>query len=230
MAESLNELERRVLGVLLEKSLGQPDYYPMRLNAVVAACNQKQNRDPVMELDEDLVRQTLDNLRERGLVSKLLPAPGARVERYRHEVESHFGWQKRERAVMAELLLRGPQTTGELRTRCSRLVPFENLEAVAIVLECLGGYDPPMAAALPRVPGQSAVRYTHLLYEEGEQPSEATTATAASSGPPPAASGMQDMPAGAAAELENLQAEVADLHESLAELRRRVETLEAKWT
>lgn len=230
--QSLNEIERRVLGVLIEKSLAQPDYYPMTLNAVVAACNQKQNRDPVLELDEDLVLETLEQLRAAGIVGKVLPAPGARKDRFKHEVESHFGWQKRERAVMAELLLRGPQTQGELRSRCSRLVPFEDLAAVSMVLDCLAQYDPPLAAQLPRVPGQSATRYAHLLYPEDERPAEPAAAVAA---PAPDASVQAAVPETPSVEVEslrteveNLQVEVAELHEELAEMRRKLEAIEAR--
>ena len=117
----LDSDQRRVLGVLIEKSLTQPEYYPMTVNAVTAGCNQKSNRDPVVELDEDLVWNVLEGLRGLGLVSMTLPGPGSRTHRFRHEVESAFGWTPREQAVMTELLLRGPQTVGELRTRCSQI-------------------------------------------------------------------------------------------------------------
>ena len=147
MRPSLNEAEQRVLGALLEKSLAQPTYYPMTMNALVAACSQKQNRDPVMSLGDEAVFNALEDLRKRGLVSKVLPGPGARTDRFKHEVESHLGWQKRQQAVLAELLLRGPQTVGELRTRCSRMVPFDDLQAVSAVLDELAHTDPPMVAA-----------------------------------------------------------------------------------
>lgn len=119
MQESLKPVERRVLGVLLEKSLAQPSYYPMTLNAVVNACNQKSNRDPTMNLNEDAVWDALDALRERGLVARMLAGMSGRVDRFKHEAKTHFGWEKPQRAVMAELLLRGPQTVGELRSRCA---------------------------------------------------------------------------------------------------------------
>ena len=94
----------------------------------MAACNQKQNRDPVTDLDDNTVHETLEGLRRRNLVTLVFPAPGARTERYKHEVQTVLGWQPRERAVMTELLLRGPQTMGELRTRCSRFMPFRPTE------------------------------------------------------------------------------------------------------
>ena len=166
----LGEFERRVLGVLMEKALAQPEYYPMTLNALVAACNQKQNRNPVMSLGEDTIYEALERLRERHMVTLVFPAPGARTNRYKHEVDKVFGWQPRERAVVAELLLRGPQTAGELRTHCSRLMPFESLDAVSLVVDCLANYDPPVVMSLPREPGRSAIRITHRLYPDDEQP------------------------------------------------------------
>lgn len=165
----LNEFERRVLGVLIEKSLAQSAYYPMTLNAIVVGCNQKSLREPVMELDEETVWQTIESLRERGLVARLLPGGSNRADRFRHEVSTVLGWEKPQRAVMAELLLRGPQTTGELRTHCARMYTFENVEAVAAVLDTLAQRTPSQVVALPRAPGQSAVRFAHLLYPEPEQ-------------------------------------------------------------
>ena len=222
MAETLNELERRVLGVLIEKSLGQPDYYPMTLNAVVAACNQKQNRDPVMQLDDETVAHTLNTLKDRGLVALVLPAPGGRTNRYRHDIENKLGWQKRQRAVMAELLLRGPQTSGELRTRCTRLFPFESLEAVSIVLESLEQYDLPMVATLPRAPGQSAVRYTHLLYPEGEAPTAKSETAATQPAPATDAANVQSQVNSVWAELASLRETVADLQERLATIEKQL--------
>ena len=126
----LDRTQQRIVGVLVEKELSVPDSYPMTENALIAACNQKQNRDPVMCFDSDTVWNALESLRERGLITVVLPAPGARTKRYRHDVDTQLGWQRRERAIMAELLLRGPQTPGELRSRCSRFVPFDDLEPI----------------------------------------------------------------------------------------------------
>ena len=119
MDNTLNSVERRVLGVLIEKSLTQPDNYPISLNAVTMGCNQKSNRDPIMELDEDTVWQTLEELRSHGAVSRILAAPGTRVERFKHEIKEFLGWGPRQQAIMTELMLRGPQTVGELRGRCA---------------------------------------------------------------------------------------------------------------
>lgn len=227
MSTTLDEIERRVFGVLMEKSLTQPDSYPMSSNAVVGGCNQKSNRDPVLDLDEETVLGVLEGLRRRGLVSLVLPAPGARVNRYRHEGESRFGWGKRQRAVMTELLLRGPQTVGELRSRCSRMFPFEDLEAVSTVLESLSEGDSPVVAELPRRPGQPAIRYAHLLSPDNEDPASCSalsspggpTATAAS--PPKAEVELSRL------ELEDLRAEVAELRGELGRLSHRVESLES---
>jgi len=136
---TLDEFQRRVLGVLMEKAMSQPQYYPMTLNQVVSGCNQKSNRDPVMDLDADTVWKTLNELREMGLVTEVMPAPGSRAEKYRHNVPDKLGWEKRKQAIMAELLIRGPQTVGELRTRCSRMMPFESIDAVVMVLDNLPG-------------------------------------------------------------------------------------------
>ena len=228
MAEVLNEIERRVFGALLEKALAQPQYYPMTLNAIVAACNQKSNRDPLMDLDEDAVWNTLEVLRAGGLVTRLLPGGASRVERYKHEAKEFFDWEKPQRAVMTELLLRGPQTVGELRTRCARMVAFENTEAVAAVLENLSALDPPRVAVLPRAPGQSVVRYAHCLY----RPEEWSALTQAVAPPPTAAPAVNVAalnPASTAlrGEVDRLRAEVAQLREELAKLARRVESLGA---
>jgi uncharacterized protein YceH (UPF0502 family) len=203
----------------------------MTLNALVAACNQKQNRDPVMSIEEGAVFRGIESLRERGLVSKVLPGPGARTDRFKHEVESQFGWQRHEKAVMAELLLRGPQTVGELRSRCSRMATFETLEVVSAVLDSLAHKDPPMATALPREPGRSAIRHTHLLYPEGEQPAAAAPTVAAPAATVGAVAAPSTPPAEIAAlqsQIDALQTELADLHEAMNGLRRRLEALETQ--
>ena len=235
MAESLNKVERRVFGVLLEKALAQPQYYPMTVNAIVTGCNQKSNRDPVMQLDEDAVWNTLEVLRAGGLVTRLLPGGASRVERFRHETKEIFAWEKPQRAVMAELLLRGPQTVGELRAHCTRMFPFENTEAVEAVLENLGQEDPPRVAALPRTPGRSAVRYAHRLcsLEEWEQIAGGAmdvAATEAESEDWVEPARETEMPGviveSLRDELADVQEEMAELHEAVTELRRRLEALE----
>jgi uncharacterized protein YceH (UPF0502 family) len=228
----LNEIERRVFGVLIEKSLAQPTYYPMTLNAVIAACNQKSNRDPVMALDEDTVWNALDALRERGFVSRILAGMSGRVDRFRHEVKTAFNWEKPQRAIMAELMLRGPQTLGELRTRCTRLYPFENADAVAAVVQMLCESDPPLVAPLPRAPGQSAVRYAHRLYPAGERP-EAAEPQPEAAEPQPVAPAVMDSAAAsggvsgpANSRLQEIEEELAGLREALTDLQRRLSALE----
>jgi len=215
VAWTREEIERRVLGVLMEKSLAQPEYYPMTINAIVTACNQKNNRDPMMDLDEDAVYHALEELRLRGAVTVVLPGPGARTKRYKHEVETYFRWQKRERAVMAELLLRGPQTTGELRSRCARMAPFESVDVVMNVLDCLAGYEPPCVVKLPRGAGQSADRYRQLLYEERDLPAEPAPDVSA----PPSGAGSQP-------DAVSLQDAVEALQKQVEELSQRVERIE----
>ncbi|MGD8450986.1 MAG: YceH family protein [Phycisphaerae bacterium] len=227
MSTVLHEVERRVLGVLLEKSLAQPSYYPMTLNAVVTACNQKSNRQPVMDLNEDRVWAALDALKQMGLVSRLLPGGGSRVDRFRHEVKQVLAWEKPQRAVMAELLLRGPQTVGELRSHAARMYPFENPAAVSAVLDSLAQSDPPMVTVVAPAPGQSATRYAHLLCPVAEQPAATATPVAA---PAPAASApAADDEAeerlggeGFQRQLDDLHAEMAELREAVAELKRRL--------
>lgn len=219
MELKLNEYECRLLGVLMEKELSQPEYYPMTLNATVAACNQKQNRDPVMSFDEVATEAGLASLQAKDLVTMIYPGSGSRVRRYRHEAEKTLGWQKPDRAVMAELLVRGPQTVGELRTRCQRFVQFADLEAVSQVLDRLSRLDPPVAQALPRQPGQTVIRHQHLIGDaDYSQPQPSAEAPPA---PTPAAP--QKRPADWHAELEGLRQE-------LEEVKRRLSVLEQHQT
>ncbi|MCG3125460.1 MAG: hypothetical protein CHACPFDD_00283 [Phycisphaerae bacterium] len=234
----LNTIERRVLGVLIEKALSQPEYYPMTLNAVLAGCNQKSNREPEMAIDDSSVWRTLDDLRNRGLVSRILPAPGARSDRFKHEILGKWGWGNRQQAVMAELLLRGPQTVAELRARASRMTPIESPEAVVTVLESLAALDPPLVAQVSRATGERTVRYTHLLYPPDEAP-PTSQATSDSAGAPLAAAGPRPGPRAAAeaegvvtealrGEIERIDGELAEFHEAFAELRRRLAVLESR--
>ena len=218
MPWSKEDIERRVLGVLIEKSLAQAEYYPMTLNALVTACNQKQNRDPLMELGEDEVYHALEELRLRGVVTVLLPGVGARIKRYRHEAGTYFHWGRSQQAVMAELLLRGPQTVGELRGRCSRMTPFETLEAVTAVLDALAGFDPPCVSALSREPGRSAIRHAQRLYAEPDRP-----AVTVSDAPAPARATKN-----AQTEIEELRSQLAELQEQVADLRRRLASIESQ--
>ena len=157
----LNEVEVRVLGALVEKEITTPDYYPLSLNALVNACNQKNNREPVMSLDENAVRDALLSLQEMRLAG---PASGAdsRVTKYEHRLES-FNFNRREIAVLCVLLLRGPQTPGELRGRTERMYRFDDLDQVQSALHQLMERQPQLVAMLARQPGTKEVRYAHLL-------------------------------------------------------------------
>jgi len=156
------ETEVRVLGSLIEKDITTPEYYPLSLNALVNACNQKSNRDPVMQLDEDAVRAALEGLQEQRMAG---PARGAdsRVTKYEQRLQEVFNFTRPEIAVLCVLLLRGPQTPGELRGRAERLHRFEALEDVQSALQKLMQREPPLAKVLARQPGTKESRYAHLL-------------------------------------------------------------------
>ena len=158
----LNPAQARVLGALVEKDITTPEYYPLSLNALVNACNQKSNREPVMTLDEDAVRDALAGLQEYRLAG---PASGAdsRVQKYEHRMQEVFNFDRRETAVLTVLLLRGPQTPGELRGRTERMYRFDTLDDVQAALQKLMQRNPPLTAILPRQPGSRESRYAHLL-------------------------------------------------------------------
>ncbi len=166
MAIVLTDTELRVLGVLIEKSLTHPSSYPLTLNAIVLGANQKQNREPVIELGEGEIGGVLYSLQTKELVDCAATAPGARANRFEHKVIERLGWDRREQAVMAELILRGRQTAGELRTRGTRMTPIPDLEAVNAIICGLMERDPPLVAELPREPGRSTNRFRHLLAGE----------------------------------------------------------------
>jgi uncharacterized protein YceH (UPF0502 family) len=163
----LSDVEVRVLGALIEKDITTPDYYPLSLNALVNACNQKNNRDPVMALGEDAVRAALESLQGQRLAG---PARGAdsRVTKYEHRLQEVFNFDRREIAILCVLLLRGAQTPGELRGRAERMYRFEELEDVVATLERLSQREPALVAMLPRQPGTKESRYMHLLSGAGE--------------------------------------------------------------
>jgi uncharacterized protein YceH (UPF0502 family) len=154
----LHPLEVRVLGSLLEKEVTTPEYYPLSLNALVNACNQKSNRDPVVDYDADTVEQALQSLRDKGLLLAITGA-GSRVPKYGHRISEKLNLGRRELAIMCELMVRGPQTLGELRTHCERMHAFDDLAEVEAVIERL----PELILKLPRRPGEKEVRYAHLL-------------------------------------------------------------------
>jgi uncharacterized protein len=165
---TLTAAEVRVLGALIEKEITTPDYYPLSLNALVAACNQSSNRSPVVQFDDDTVEQAAESLRERKLVH-LIARGESRVVKYRHVVYESMNMGRPDIAVLCVLMLRGPQTVGEIRTRTNRLYDFSSLEQVETTINALMATAPPLVARLQRVVGQKEVRYAHLLSGEALQ-------------------------------------------------------------
>ena len=161
----LSDTEVRVLGALIEKEITTPDYYPLSLNGLVAACNQSSNRNPVVHFDEDTVARAADSLREKKLVH-LVDRGESRVTKYRHVLYEAMNMGRPAIAVMCVLMLRGPQTIGEIRTRSNRLYDFSSLEEVEITLNSLMSGEAPFIVRLPRQSGQKEVRYAHLLSGE----------------------------------------------------------------
>ena len=158
----LSDHEVRVLGALIEKEITTPDYYPLSLNALTNACNQKSNRNPVMALDEGAVREALDSLSRKWLAGPASTAE-SRVTKFGHRVQEVFNFDRRQTALLCELMLRGPQTLGELRTHAERLYRFDDLETLEATLQKLAEREPPLVKKLPRLPGTKEPRYAHLL-------------------------------------------------------------------
>jgi uncharacterized protein len=177
MVEILNETEARVIGSLVEKQLTTPEYYPLTLNALVAACNQKSNREPVVSYDESTVTNTLERLRDRNLVYVFYGST-SRVPKYKHMLPSVYELEPPEVAVICVMLLRGPQTLGELRTRTERLYGFSGLGEIQETLDGLTRRDEPLVLKIDRQPGQKEARYAHLI--SGPIDIEAYTAAAVS--------------------------------------------------
>ena len=207
MPEPLTDVEVRILGSLVEKQLTTPEYYPLTLNALVAACNQKTNRDPVVAYDETIVTAALESLRERNLAYVFYGA-GSRVVKYKHMLPSVYELDPAETAVVAVLMLRGPQTLGEIKERSGRLHEFSGLGEVQQVLDALATRDEPLVVRLERQPGQKDARYAHLL----AGPVDASVAAAASV--------RHASIAGAASEkIGQLENEVAELRAELSAFR-----------
>jgi uncharacterized protein YceH (UPF0502 family) len=214
--DPLTDVEVRVLGSLIEKDITTPDYYPLSLNALVNACNQKNNRDPVMTLEDDSVSHALATLQEKRLAG---PASGAdsRVTKYEHRLQEVFNFDRREIAILCVLLLRGPQTPGELRSRTERMYRFEALDDIVSTLDRLGQRQPPLAAILPRQPGTKESRYLQLF--SGDAPPAELLPVRA-----PARSSPDDDRLG---HLENevleLKREVVEMQQQLAAFRKQFE-------
>jgi len=232
MPYSLTEIEARVLGALIEKEITTPEYYPLSLNALVNACNQKSNRAPEMHLDDDAVLQSLRTLEQKDLAGKGDNMDG-RVKKYEHRLADAFNFTRPETAVLCELLLRGPQTPGELRSRAERMHHFDDLDSVNATLRHLIERDPPLAKLLPRQPGTKEARYTHLLSGDVISPAEsspiASASTHASSPTPstksviafPQTAKTSPAPSDAFTRIEQLEQKVQTLEQEISDLKQQ---------
>jgi hypothetical protein len=207
--ELLDPVEVRVLGALIEKEATTPEYYPLSLNALVNACNQKSNRDPVVDYDDGTVQDALDRLREKKLA--LMITGSGRVNKHAQRISETLNLGRRELAVLCTLLLRGPQTLGELKDRSERMFQFADLSEAESTLDKLADWPSgPLAKKLPRQPGQKEARYAHLL--SGEPTIEAGSPTSAS---PPS-------------RIAQLEHDLSQLRSEFEELKRKFEELEAQ--
>jgi hypothetical protein len=222
----LNAAQARVLGALVEKEVTTPDYYPLSLNALINACNQRSNREPVTDLDEEEVRLALRGLEDKKLGGRAL-GTDSRVTKYEHHLGEYFNFTRAETALICVLLLRGPQTPGELRGRTERLHRFEELSDVTAGLQKLMERTPPLAAVLPRQPGTKEARYAHLLsgpvaaaapapYAAAYSAATVYTAVSASQGA---------VDAGAEARIAQLEAAVAELRAQFTALNQKFDDL-----
>lgn len=219
MPMQLSPIELRVLGVLIEKSMTNTDTYPLTLNALAVGCSQKSNRDPVINVSEGEAATAVHELLRWQLVSHADTNRGARSNRFQHETEKRFGWNAAQRAIMAELMLRGPQTLGELRTRAARMTHIGDLAFMAELMAELQRTDPPMVIELPRQPGRRETRWAHTLGD----PIDAAEMVVRDQ-PPQGSLMPADASAHAAldARIDALSAEVAQLRSALLELKARV--------
>ena len=217
----LTAAQARALAALVEKEVTTPDYYPLSLNALLNACNQRSNREPVMDLDEDDLRQALHGLENQGLAGRARGADG-RVTKYEHWLGEAFNFSRAETALLCVLLLRGPQTPGELRGRTERLHRFEEISDVLAGMQKLMEREPPLVALLPRQPGTKEFRYTHLL--SGAVESQLTA--------PEGSTFVRREPADSAAQGAGdspvLEDRIAKLEATVADLQQKVEALNRK--
>jgi len=213
----LSDIEARVLGCLVEKEITTPEYYPLSLNALLHACNQKSNREPLMNLDEDAVRHALRTLGEQALARSA--SGDSRVAKYEHRLSEVFNFTRPETAILCELLLRGPQTPGELRSRAERMHSFEDLSVVHTTLKHLMEREPALVKLLPRQAGNKEARYAHLLsgdVEVREAPDEREVPVSKSSAENGRLAQLES-------EIASLQREIADLKQQFAEFRKQFE-------
>lgn len=207
--------EARVLGVLIEKSTTTPEQYPLSLNALTAGCNQKNNRDPVLSMTDDQVFDAVEGLRSKGMVVRIEAGAGSRVHRFRHNATDSLHVRAAELAILAELMLRGPQTQGELRGRASRMAPMDTLEVVRDMLRALRERPEPMVRELPPAPGTRAERFAQLLCPDLHEV-EFEPCAAPSNKPETAGEGLSDRVAKLEAEVEQLRDAVRKLEQSLS--------------
>jgi hypothetical protein len=215
----LTASEARVLGALIEKEVTTPDYYPLSLNALINACNQRSNREPVMDLDEAAVRQALHGLEDLHLAGRARGADG-RVTKYEHWLGEAFNFSRAETALICVLLLRGPQTPGELRGRTERLHRFDEISEVLAGLQKLMEREPSLAAVLPRQPGTKESRYAHLLSGNVESAVAAENAFVRRE---PGADAGQD--AGHEERIARLESTIVELRQEMAALRQKIDDL-----
>jgi uncharacterized protein YceH (UPF0502 family) len=215
----LTAAEARVLGALVEKEVTTPDYYPMSMNALINACNQRSNREPVTDLDEDAVRQALHGLEDLRLAGRARGADG-RVTKYEHWLGEAFNFSRAETALICVLLLRGPQTPGELRSRTERMHRFDEISDVLAGLQKLMEREPALVAVLPRQPGTKESRYAHLLSGNAESAVATENAFGRSAGGHDA-----EQDAGHEGRIAKLEATVAELRQEVATLRKRIDDL-----
>jgi uncharacterized protein YceH (UPF0502 family) len=217
----LSAAQARVLGALVEKEVTTPDYYPLSLNALINACNQRSNREPVMDLEEEDVRLALHRLEDLRLAGRASGADG-RVTKYEHWLGEYFNFSRAETALICVLLLRGPQTPGELRGRTERMHRFDELTDVTAGLQKLMEREPPLAAILPRQPGTKESRYAHLLSGGVETVSAAENALGRRA---PLQSAEQDagLNSGHEDRIVRLEATVVELRQEMAALRQKID-------
>jgi uncharacterized protein YceH (UPF0502 family) len=213
----LDPVEARVVGSLAEKQLTTPQQYPLSLNALVLACNQSSNRDPVVDYDNTIVEVALSSLKEAGLLRFVHPSHGRSVTRYRQVVDERFALDARSLSVLAVLLLRGPQTVGELRARTERMTDFEGLHEVDAELNRLGNLPDPLVRRLPRHPGQKEERWAQLLTGEPAVPDP--TVGAIDTATSPRSSSLRDEVVSLRADVDALLERLAAVEVSLEELR-----------
>jgi len=214
----LSDIEARVLGALVEKDVTTPDYYPLSLNALANACNQKSNREPVMNLDEESVRQAIRGLEKHALAGPADSFDG-RVTKYEHRLQEAYNFDRRETAILCVLLLRGPQTPGELRSRSERMHSFDDLSEVESTLQRLMKRDPPLVKILPRQAGTKEARYAHLLSGDVEvsQSKASEDITAKDGGSPDRITNLEQ-------QLSQLRSEIADLRREFSAFQKQFES------